>query len=92
MSTWTIARSFDHAYIRDIEDEDGETIAQVLDLDDYPNDIKRAKLIAAAPDLLAALSDMVNAFGHYCEGDPADDEIEALDKGLAAIAKVTGET
>jgi hypothetical protein len=53
--TWNTARSYDHAYIRNIEDSTGETVAQVLDLDDYANDIKRARLIAAAPDLLAAL-------------------------------------
>ena len=53
--TWSTARSYDHAYIRNIEDSTGETVAQVLDLDDYANDIKRARLIAAAPDLLAAL-------------------------------------
>ena len=53
--TWSIARSFDHAYIRNIEDDAGEIVAQVLDLDDYANDIKRARLIAAAPDLLDAL-------------------------------------
>jgi hypothetical protein len=53
--TWSTARSYDHAYIRNIEDSTGETVAQVLDLDDYANDIKRARLIAAAPDLLDAL-------------------------------------
>jgi hypothetical protein len=52
---WKIARSFDHAYIRNIENDAGEIVAQVLDLDDYANDIKRARLIAAAPDLLDAL-------------------------------------
>jgi hypothetical protein len=55
--TWNTARSYDHAYIRNIEDSTGETVAQVLDLDDYANDIKRARLIAAAPELLAALKD-----------------------------------
>ena len=60
--TWSIARSFDHAYIRNIEDGAGEIVAQVLDLDDYANDIKRARLIAAAPDLLAALRHFVIAY------------------------------
>ena len=86
MSTWTIARSFDHAYIRDIEDEDGETIAQVLDLDDYPNDIKRAKLIAAAPDLLAALSRMLQQFADHAQYDEHDSA--AIECARAAIAKV----
>ena len=90
MSAWIVTRSYDPAYIRDIETEAGEIVAQVLDLDDYASDLKRARLIAAAPDLLAALSDMINAFGHYCEGDPADDEIDALNKALAAIAKAEG--
>jgi len=60
--TWNTARSYDHAYIRNIEDGAGEIVAQVLDLDDYANDIKRARLIAAAPDLLAALRHFVIAY------------------------------
>ena len=60
--TWNTARSYDHAYLRNIEDGAGEIVAQVLDLDDYANDIKRARLIAAAPDLLAALRHFVIAY------------------------------
>jgi hypothetical protein len=60
--TWNTARSYDHAYIRNIEDGAGEIVAQVLDLDNYVNDINRARLIAAAPDLLAALRQFVIAY------------------------------
>ena len=51
-----------------------------------------ARLIAAAPDLLAALIAFDNAFSHYCEGDPDSDEVSALYQARAAIAKATGET
>ena len=51
-----------------------------------------AQLIAAAPDLLAALIAFDNAFSHYCEGDPDSDEVSALYQARATIAKATGET
>jgi hypothetical protein len=51
-----------------------------------------ARLIAAAPDLLAALIAFDNAFSHYCEGDPDSDEVSALYQAREAIAKATGET
>ena len=50
------------------------------------------RLIAAAPDLLAALIAFDNAFSHYCEGDPDSDEVSALYQAREAIAKATGET
>lgn len=49
-----------------------------------------ARLIAAAPDLLAALIAFDNAFSHYCEGDPDSDEVSALYQAREAIAKATG--
>ena len=89
--TWSIARSFDHAYIRNIEDGAGEIVAQVLDLDDYANDIKRARLIAAAPDLLAALNKMVQEHDalQMAEGKKGD-RWTAATLARAAIAKAEG--
>lgn len=52
---WKLGRSFEDAYIRNIEDEEGEIIAQVCDLDDFPACHNRALLMAAAPELLDAL-------------------------------------
>ena len=49
-----------------------------------------ALLIASAPELLAAIKDMTDAFGHYCEGDPSDDEVAALNRAMGAINKATG--
>ena len=49
-----------------------------------------ARLIAAAPDLLAALIAFDDAFSHYCEGDPDSDEVSALYQAREAIAKATG--
>jgi hypothetical protein len=51
-----------------------------------------ARLIAAAPSLLAALEAFDDAFSHYCEGDPDSDEVSALYQARAAIAKATGKT
>lgn len=51
-----------------------------------------AKLIAAAPDLLEALQDLFGASMVHCMmGDGKDDQIEAIAKARAAVAKATGE-
>jgi hypothetical protein len=50
-----------------------------------------ARLIAAAPDLLEALQDLFEAdMEHVLMGDGKDDQIEAISKAKAAIAKATG--
>ena len=59
---------------------------------DVAETLANARLIAAAPDLLAALIAFDNAFSHYCEGDPDSDEVSALYQAREAIAKATGET
>jgi hypothetical protein len=52
-----------------------------------------ARLIIAAPDLLEALQDLFDAdMEHFLMGDGKDDQIEAIAKARAAIAKATGET
>lgn len=38
-------------------------------------------------ELVAALRSFDDAFGHYCEGDPSDDEIVALQQARALITK-----
>ena len=54
-------------------------------------DAADALLMAASPDLLAALIAFDDAFSHYCEGDPDSDEVSALYQAREAIAKATGE-
>jgi hypothetical protein len=54
-----------------------------------PHNGADARLIAAAPDLLAALRDMLSAY----MGDrdmSAEDCLNAADRAVAAIAKATG--
>jgi hypothetical protein len=55
-----------------------------------PRHLANARLIASAPDLLAALVNMVEQFGHYCEHTEDAKEIQALVTARAAIAKVEG--
>ena len=51
-----------------------------------------ARLIAAAPDLLEALQDLFGAdMEHVLMGDGKDDQVAAIAKAHAAIAKATGE-
>jgi hypothetical protein len=49
-----------------------------------------AQLIAAAPDLLAALQEMVICFDPYSQ--PGNDGHNALANALAAIQKATGDS
>jgi alkylated DNA repair dioxygenase AlkB len=50
-----------------------------------------ARLIAAAPELLDALQDLFGAdMEHVLMGDGKDDQIQAIAKARAAIAKATG--
>ena len=50
-----------------------------------------ARLISAAPDLLEALQDLFGAdMEHVLMGDGKDDQIAAIAKARAAIAKATG--
>jgi len=77
-----------------IHDSAGQTIATTTGDPDHAPDYYRAlanaRLIAAAPDLLAALKAFDDAFSHYCEGDPDSDEVSALYQAREAIAKATG--
>lgn len=55
--------------------------------------LANARLIAAAPDLLEALTDLFDAgMESVLMGDGKHDQIEAIKKAIAAIAKATGES
>ena len=92
IAPWKSAFAFDRAYIRNIKDAQGEIIAQVCNLDEgVANDylyeaIANARLMAAAPDLLAALRDLLD------EADLGEvDEYTApkIEAARAAIARAT---
>ena len=94
IAPWKSAFAFDRTYIRNIKDAQGEIIAQVCDLDDgVANDylyeaIANARLMAAAPDLLAALRDLLD------EADLNEvDEYTApkIEAARAAIARAAGD-
>jgi hypothetical protein len=66
---------------------DGNTVVYELNTNEAD-----ARLIASAPDLLEALQDLFGAdMEHVLMGDGKDDQIEAIAKARAAIAKATGE-
>ena len=93
IAPWKSAFAFDRTYIRNIKDAQGEIIAQVCDLDgSVPNEylyeaIANARLMAAAPDLLAALREYVER--HEAECDPAG--LPEYELACAAIARATGD-
>jgi phage tail sheath gpL-like len=90
ITPWKTTRSFSHEYIRNIKDAQGELIAQVCELDDGLNEtIANARLMAAAPELLAALQGMIEYFVDYSWDDYSD--TETLQAARAAIAKATGD-
>jgi len=73
---------------------EGSEIVATVNGTGYPTGIgwsftseRRAQLIEAAPDLLAALEDLVK--GNF--GQPRGVTVPALDNARAAIAKATGE-
>lgn len=88
IAPWKTAHSYDRAYIRTIKDAQGEHIAHVCDLDDaIPEAVANARLMAAAPDLLAALREYVER--HEAECDPAG--LPEYELACAAIARATGD-
>ena len=90
ITPWKTTRSFSHEYIRNIKDAQGELIAQVCELDDGLNEtIANARLMAAAPELLAALQGMIEYFVDCSIDDYSD--TETLQAARAAIAKATGD-
>jgi hypothetical protein len=73
---------------------EGSEIVATVNGTGYPTGIgwspvseQRAQLIEAAPDMLAALEDLVK--GNF--GQPRSVTVPALDNARAAIAKATGE-
>ncbi len=55
--------------------------------------VLNALLIAAAPELLEALTSMVDMFERHIDGRPGpDDAAQRWDAARSAIAKATGET
>jgi hypothetical protein len=95
IAPWKLAHSYDTAYIRTIRDAQGEHIAHVCDLDDaLPEAIANARLMAAAPELLAVLRDLLSRAEQEldqtatCEGL---ENCDALARCRAAIAAATGD-
>jgi len=98
IAPWKTAHSYSHEYIRSIKDAQGELIAQVCAFDDgvgndyIPETTANARLIAAAPDLLAALLDLLSRA--ELDQSATHDGLEncnALARCRAAIAKATGD-
>jgi hypothetical protein len=94
IAPWKLAHSHSHEYIRYIRDAQGEHIAHVCDLDDgVANDytdeaIGNARLMAAAPDLLAACIEALSLFDDYPDCYESAGTHERLN---AAIARATGD-
>jgi hypothetical protein len=83
---WTIAAGPTYCAIR----TDARVIADMRLVGLHYNKAD-ATLIAAAPDLLEALQNLFDAdMEHVLMGDGKDDQIEAIAKARAAIAKATG--
>ena len=89
IAPWKSAIAFDRAYIRNIKDAQGEIIAQIPDWEDgLEETTANARLMTAAPDLLAALRDLLD------EADLNEvDEYTApkIEAARAAIARATGD-
>ena len=99
IAPWKLSHSHSHEYVRYIRDAQGEHIAHVCDLDDgVANDylygaIANARLMAAAPTLYSALSELQLAITMRPSGNGGLSQRErvALDSARAAIASAVGD-
>ena len=92
IAPWKSAIAFDRAYIRNIKDAQGEIIAQIPDWEDgLEETTANARLMAAAPDLLAALQYFLDALADDCEIDMCRITNEMESRARAAIARATGD-
>jgi len=90
IAPWKTAHSYSHEYIRSIKDAQGELIAQVCAFNDEVSEtVANARLMAAAPDLLAALHGLIEYFIDPSWDDYSD--TETMQAARAAIAKATGD-
>jgi hypothetical protein len=79
----------DAPYILEIQSSDGQHVATVRHTPDWL-EAANAHLIAAAPDLLAALERFVELFRDLSPDAAGEDLLAAVAGGSAAIAKAKG--
>jgi hypothetical protein len=95
ITPWKTAIAFDRAYIRNIKDAQGEIIAQIPDWEDgLAETTANARLMAAAPDLLAALRDLLSRAESELDQTATHAGLancDAIARCRAAIAKATGD-
>lgn len=100
IAPWKLSHSHSHEYVRYIRDAQGEHIAHVCDLDDgVANEylyeaIANARLMAAAPDLLAELTNLYLVASEQFDQSATHDGLqncEWLARARAAIARATGD-
>jgi hypothetical protein len=95
IAPWKTAIAFDRAYIRNIKDAQGEIIAQIPDWEDgLAETTANARLIAAAPDLLEALRDLLSRAEIELDQTVWHEGLvncDILAKSRAAISKALGD-
>ena len=93
---WTIYRKTrTYAFIRGVGWDGFARVVKRLDGDDEdsPEGMANARLIAAAPDLLEALDDMLETYGDKYDDEGRvkfSSELEMIGRARAAITKVEG--
>lgn len=91
IAPWRTAIAFDRAYIHNIKDAQGEIIAQIPDWEDgLTETTANARLMAAAPDLLAALRDLLSRAEQELDQTATNDGLancDALARCRAAIIR-----
>jgi hypothetical protein len=95
IAPWKTAIAFDRAYIRNIKDAQGEIIAQIPDWEDgLAETTANARLMAAAPDLLEALRDLLSRAEIELDQTVWHEGLvncDILAKSRAAISKALGD-
>lgn len=89
IAPWKTSIAFDRTYIRNIKNAQGEIIAQIPDWDEgLTETTANARLMAAAPELLAACVEALSLFDDYPECYESAGTHERLTN---AIARATGD-
>jgi hypothetical protein len=95
IAPWKTSIAFDRTYIRNIKNAQGEIIAQIPDWEDgLTETTANARLMAAAPELLAELTNLYLVASEQFDQSATHDGLqncEWLARARDAIAKATGD-
>lgn len=70
--------------------EFASVVVRMKDGSETPEGVANARLIAAAPELVDALGDMLDLFADHAQYDEEGHEAAAIERAMTVLAKVRG--